>query len=108
MSNAIQVNQLSPLLVVIVNYRTPNLTIDCLHSLVSEVQSLPGTRVVITDNNSGDNSVEQIQTAIETEGWGDWASLMPLERNGGFAFGNNAAIRPALNSSNPPPYILLL
>jgi hypothetical protein len=33
---------------------------------------------------------------------------MPLERNGGFAYGNNAAIRPALHSTNPPPYILLL
>ncbi|NEO98471.1 MAG: glycosyltransferase family 2 protein [Symploca sp. SIO2E9] len=108
MSNTIELNNQPPLLVVIVNYRTPELTIDCLHSLVSEIQSLPGTRVVITDNASGDNSVEQIQAAIETEGWGNWASLMPLERNGGFAFGNNAAIRPALNSSNPPPYVLLL
>ena len=96
------------LLIVIVNYRTPSLTIDCLHSLVGEVQSLPGTRVVVTDNDSGDRSVEQIRTAIETEGWGDWASLMPLECNGGFAFGNNAAIRPALQSTNPPPYFLLL
>jgi len=66
------------------------------------------TRVVVTDNNSGDGSVEKIGAAIETEGWGEWASLMPLELNGGFAYGNNAAIRPALHSTNPPPYILLL
>lgn len=108
MSNAIEQNNLNPLLVVIVNYRTPSLTIDSLRSLVSEIHSLPGTRVVVTDNNSGDGSVEQIGKAIETEGWGEWASLMPLERNGGFAYGNNAAIRPALESTNPPPYILLL
>ena len=108
MSNAIELNNPIPLLVVIVNYRTPALTIDCLRSLVSEVQSLPGTRVVVTDNKSGDASVEQIGNAIETEGWGEWALLMPLERNGGFAYGNNAAIRPALQSTNPPPYILLL
>ncbi len=108
MSNAINPNNRIHLLVVIVNYRTPNLTIDCLHSLVEEVRSLRGTRVVITDNNSGDDSVEQIQTAIATEGWGEWASLMPLSHNGGFAFGNNAAIRPALSSNNPPDYVLLL
>jgi len=96
------------LFIVIVNYRTPNLTIDCLHSLVDEVRSLPGTRVVVTDNASGDNSVEKIQTAIENEGWGEWVSLMTLERNGGFAFGNNAAIHPAINSPTPPNYILLL
>ena len=103
-----QANNSTSLLVVIVNYRTSNLTIDCLHSLVNEVRSLPGTRVVVTDNASSDRSVEQIQNAITTEGWRDWASVMPLERNGGFAFGNNAAIRPTLNSSNPPDYILLL
>ena len=108
MSNEISPNNPTPLLVVIVNYRTPSLTIDTLRSLVSEVQALPGTRVVVTDNNSGDGSVEKIGAAIETEGWGEWASLMPLELNGGFAYGNNAAIRPALHSTNPPPYILLL
>lgn len=96
------------LLIVIVNYRTANLVIDCLHSLVSELPGLPHTRVVVTDNASGDGSVEQIQTAIVNEGWGEWASLMPLESNGGFAFGNNAAIHPALNSHNPPNYVLLL
>lgn len=108
MSNAAQLHYPYPLLVVILNYRTPNMTIDCLRSLVDEVQSLSCTRVVITDNASGDGSVEQISTAIETEGWSDWASLMPLNHNGGFAFGNNAAIRPALQSPNPPPYFLLL
>ncbi len=108
MSNAIESNHPTSLLVVIVNYRTANLTIDCLHSLVSEVQALPSTRVVVTDNNSGDDSVERIGSAIKTEGWGDWASLMPLERNGGFAYGNNAAIRPALQSTHPPIYVLLL
>jgi GT2 family glycosyltransferase len=108
MSDETQPNNLSRLIVVIVNYRTPDLTIDCLRSLVSEVRELPGTRVVVSDNDSGDGSVEKIGTAIETEGWGDWVSLMPLERNGGFAFGNNAVIRPILQSTNPPPYILLL
>lgn len=108
MSNVIEPNNANPLLVVIVNYRTPSLTIDSLRSLVSEVQSLPGIQVVVTDNDSGDGSVEQIGKAIETEGWGEWATLMPLERNGGFAYGNNAAIRPALQSTNPPPYVLLL
>lgn len=108
MSDINQLDNPTRLLVVIVNYRTAGLTIDCLHSLVSEVQSLPGTRVVVTDNASGDDSPTKIQTAIDTEGWGDWVSFQPLECNGGFAYGNNAAIRPALESPNPPPYILLL
>ncbi|MBO3462584.1 glycosyltransferase family 2 protein [Aetokthonos hydrillicola Thurmond2011] len=108
MTNTIQSDKSDSLLIVILNYRTANLTIDCLRSLQSEVRALPKTRVVVTDNASGDGSVEQIQATIETEGWGDWASLMPLERNGGFAYGNNAAIAPALQSNNPPSYVLLL
>lgn len=98
----------SPLLVVIVNYRTPSLTINCLHSLVSEVQLLSGMQVVIVDNDSGDRSVEQIGNAITAEGWSDWASVLPAQHNGGYAFGNNLAIRSALKSSNPPSYFLLL
>ena len=108
MLSKIQSNSFTPLLVVIVNYRIPMLTIDCLRSLVSEVQSLSGTHVAVVDNDSGDRSVEQIGTAIETEGWGGWVSLIPSGRNGGYAFGNNVAIRPALESPNPPPYFLLL
>jgi GT2 family glycosyltransferase len=108
MSNTTGSNNPTQLLVVIVNYRTPSLTIDCLRSLVDEVRSLSGICVVVADNASGDESVEQIALAIATEGWDSWASLMPLQRNGGFAFGNNAVIRPALNSPNAPPYFWLL
>jgi len=96
------------LLIVVLNYRTPALTIDCLRSLVNEIPNLPPTQVVVTDNNSGDGSVEQIQAAIEAGGWGSWASLMPLPENGGFAYGNNAAIRPYYESGTLPPYVMLL
>lgn len=108
MSAQIQQHCPTDLLVVILNYRTPDLTIDCLRSLVTEVESLPGTRVVVSDNASGDGSVEKISAAINTQGWSNWVSLMPLERNGGYAFGNNAVIRPALESAAPPTYFLLL
>ncbi|MDB5302582.1 MAG: glycosyl transferase family 2 [Phycisphaerales bacterium] len=96
------------LLIVIVNYRTASLTIDCLRSLADEVPALTGTRVVVTDNASGDASIGVLTEAIAANGWQQWASLLPLDRNGGFAYGNNAAIRPALESSDPPEYVLLL
>ncbi|MBW4658762.1 MAG: glycosyltransferase family 2 protein [Drouetiella hepatica Uher 2000/2452] len=94
--------------IVVLNYRTPELTIDCLHSLTDEVQALAGTHVTVVDNASGDGSVEKIQGAITANNWGRWATFMPLEKNGGYASGNNAAIRPVLASLNPPPYVLLL
>ena len=96
------------LLVAIVNYRTAKLTINCLHSLANEVKTVPGTQVVIVDNNSGDRSVEQIEQVIADEGWSEWASVLASEHNGGFAFGNNLVMRSALNSQNPTPYFLLL
>ena len=96
------------LLVVILNYRTSSLTIDCLHSLADEVQSLPGTKVAVVDNDSGDRSLEEIQAAVTANNWSDWVSVKASGRNGGYAFGNNAAIRPALAGDNPPDYILLL
>jgi GT2 family glycosyltransferase len=99
------------LLVVIVNYRTAGLTIDCLRSLAPELAATGGagaTRVVITDNLSGDDSVQQISRAIADNGWGEWASIQPLPRNGGFAYGNNAGIKPVLDSSDKPQYVLLL
>lgn len=95
-------------LAVVVNYRTADLTIDCLGSLAAEADRMPGLRVVVTDNGSGDGSVTRIAHAIEQRGWDRWASVLPLETNGGFAVGNNAAIRPALESPNPPDYVLML
>lgn len=95
------------LLIVIVNYRTADLTLGSLESLASEVGPLDA-RVVVVDGASGDGSAERLDAEIKSRGWWSWVSLMPLTRNGGFAFGNNAAIRPALLESHPPEYILLL
>lgn len=94
--------------VVIVNYRTALLTIDCLKSLIDEVKDLGIVKVFVIDNVSEDGSIEQIQEAIEQEQWNDWVSLISSERNGGFAFGNNLIITKALQSSEPPQYLLLL
>jgi N-acetylglucosaminyl-diphospho-decaprenol L-rhamnosyltransferase len=96
------------LLIVIVNYRTASLVIDCLRSLADQVAAIENCRVMITDNASGDDSVQRLRLAIEQNGWGRWAQVQPLENNGGFAAGNNAAIRPALASADAPRFVLLL
>ena len=103
-----KLNSQNFLLITIVNYRVPNLTINCLRSLESEVQALSGTKVVVIDNDSNDDSIEQIQTAIEQNGWGNWVSLIPSNHNGGYSFGNNLAIRPALKDPQPPSYFFIL
>jgi GT2 family glycosyltransferase len=80
------------LVVVIVNFRTPKMSIDCLRSLSGQVPEVTGARVVMVDNGSGDDSAERIQTAIEREGWASWVTLKPLPTNLGFAGGSNRGL----------------
>lgn len=95
------------LCIVIVNYRTPLLVLDSLRSLAGAAAALPGMSVVVADNASGDGSTETIEAGILREGWG-WASVLPLQRNGGFAFGNNAGIREALRRWPGLGFVMLL
>ena len=46
------------LLVVVVSYRVTDLTIDCLRSLSSEIERVPGTRVALCENGTGGNAAE--------------------------------------------------
>jgi len=96
------------LLISTVNYRTPELAIKCLHSVARERESLPKTQMVIVDNDSGDGSVESIDQAITENAWSSWAKVVDAGKNGGFAFGNNLAIRDTLAANNPPDFIWLL
>lgn len=82
----------STLNIIIVNYRTPELTIGCLASLADEVPTMPGTRVWIVENGSGDDSAERISGAIQRRGWSGWAVVLSMTRNFGFAGGNNRGL----------------
>ncbi|WP_263971762.1 glycosyltransferase [Leptolyngbya ohadii] len=95
------------LAVVVLNYRTADLTIGCLKSLVPEIETLPETQVYVVDNCSADGSAEKIAAAIAAAEW-QWATFLPLSQNRGYAAGNNAAIRQILSGETLPDYILLL
>jgi GT2 family glycosyltransferase len=94
-------------LVVILNYRTPKLTVRCLDSLKHEIERVGSMHVVVADNDSGDGSVEIIGRAIVANEW-DWCTLMPLPQNGGYSSGNNAGIRPYLRTEDAPDYVMLV
>jgi GT2 family glycosyltransferase len=106
------VNQLTPvkidLLVVIVCYKVPDLTIDCLETLVPELRQLGAAKVVVCENGTGPESVRQLQEAIERNGWSDVVMLKALEHNRGFTGGNNAVLDEVLSWLEPPRYCLLL
>ena len=96
------------LAIIVINFRTPQYTIDCLASLVPERADVPGLRVLLVENASGDDSVARITEAISRNGWGDWVEFLPQEKNLGFAGGNNVGIRKLLAESQPPEFVLLL
>ena len=97
----------------IVNFRTPELTVQCLQSIAAEIPDELGIRAAVVENGSGDLSGVVIQTAIEDAGWGDWCKLVTSNRNLGFAGGNNLGIRRAWEgdasaSRKRAPLVLLL
>ena len=96
------------LLTVIVNYRTADMTWKALHALLPELEAFPDARVVIVDNDSRDGSFEKLTAAVRDGGLSGRVKVVASERNGGFAYGNNFAIRPALASNDPPDYVYLL
>jgi N-acetylglucosaminyl-diphospho-decaprenol L-rhamnosyltransferase len=101
-------SQRPELVVAIVNWRTAELTIDCLRSIVDQIADVPTCRVYVVDNGSGDGSAQRIAAAIEAHGWTSFASLLPLPNNGGFAYGNNAAIRAAFAGDGARAAFVLL
>lgn len=94
-------------LIIVLNYRTADLTIQCLKSLAQEI-SIAKNRVLVIDNHSNDASEERIQMAIKENGWSHWASLTVLQENRGYAAGNNVGFKMAMLLSETPKYIWIL
>lgn len=97
----------SSVLVVIVSYKSGELVKDTVDSLAVELEEQPGLRVVIVDNTCGDDA-KVLEQASNERNWKNWVKIVTSSRNGGFSYGNNLAIRPALKADNPPEYIWLL
>lgn len=90
------------LLVVIINYKTPELIEGALSSLESELD-FTKDKVVVVDNNSNDGSLEKINSFINTSGFNHWVEAISSALNGGFSAGNNVGI----NAYDADYYLLL-
>lgn len=97
---------MSQLAIIIVNWNSGSLLSKCLHSLAqlpAEERALI-SRIVVADNNSSDDSLEQARKLSE----GLPISFLPINQNIGFAAANNRGINalpPAIRASS---HILLL
>jgi len=92
--------------VIIVTYRTAQLTIEALRSVADE-RAIPGMRirVVVVDNASEDLPI--IAEAVAANDWSSWVTLIASPRNGGYGYGNNLGIAQAWRDG-PPDYVHLL
>lgn len=73
---------------VLLNWRQPELTRQCLEDLVAA--AVPGLCVLVVDNGSGDRSAASLRAATaNAQGSGLVCELLELERNLGFTGGMN-------------------
>ncbi len=98
----------SRIAVVIVNYRTPTLALDCLRAVARERELLPSLQAVLVDGGSADDSVTILQKELQDPQFDGWTQLLALESNGGFGWANNQAILRLLQAARAPDYIHLL
>lgn len=96
-------------LTVIVNYRTPELTLKAAGAARRQMADLDG-EIVIVDNASGDDSVDMLRRALDQNGWSTdgRVRLVVSDRNAGFGAGNNLAMRAGLADGSRPDYVYLL
>ncbi len=73
--------------IIIVNYKTPQLLLDCLQTIYAGDSS--GLEVIIVDNDSNDDSAQRVQSAYPEVKW------IQMNYNSGFARANNEGIRQA-------------
>lgn len=95
---------MSRVLCVILNWRTPEMTLKAARSAIEAMEGIEGA-ITIVDNDSQDGSFEAMQQAAA-----DWPRVRVLQsgRNGGYGAGNNHGIRAALPDGSKPDYIYVL
>lgn len=96
----------TPILIVVLNYQTPALALECVACLTHALTEFPRAQVVLVDNGSRDDSATQFRAAFKTTH--ERVQLVVLPTNRGYAAGNNAVLRRALASEQPPDYVWLL
>lgn len=91
--------------VVIVNYRTADMTIAHFEALKRECEKFPGAAVYVVDNASPGDDAAKLAAFAASE---PMAQFIASPDNRGFGAGNNIALREALKAEPAFDFILLL
>lgn len=97
------------ILTIILNYRTPEMTLRAAEAALTEMQDLPG-EVLVIDNGSADGSWEALQAGVVQRGWQTNKKIRLLQSmvNGGFGAGMNIGFATGLSDGTTPDYYYLL
>nr|WP_152467112.1 glycosyltransferase family 2 protein [Sulfitobacter sp. THAF37] len=94
------------LLVVLLNYRTPQMTLRAAQAALAD---MPDTaELVIVDNASGDGSVGIFEQALADWNLGPRVRLILSGRNGGFGAGCNIGLAEQMSDGSAPDFFYLL
>ncbi|WP_439518898.1 glycosyltransferase family 2 protein [Hydrogenophaga sp.] len=96
----------SQVLTVVLNYRTPDLTLRAVEAALREMEGIAGA-ITVVDNDSRDGSFEKLQQGVKERGW-DRVRVLQSGRNGGYGAGNNHGIRQGLPDGSAPDYVYIL
>ncbi len=95
-------------LTVILNWRTPEMTLQAAESALREMEGMEGA-ITIVDNASGDGSEESIRKGVAARGWPESrVRVLQSGRNGGYGAGNNFGIRAGLPGGGRPDLVYIL
>jgi N-acetylglucosaminyl-diphospho-decaprenol L-rhamnosyltransferase len=75
----------------IINFRTADLTINCVKSVLNAFEGVDG-KIIVVDNFSGDGSAEEIAHWIDEQPAGTPVRLVLSQTNSGFSGGHNQGI----------------
>lgn len=93
-------------LTVLLNFRTPDMTLQALEAVLREMQDIAGA-ISVVDNHSGDGSFEKIRDAVQVRGW-ERVRVLQAGHNGGYGAGNNFGMRQGLPDGSAPDFVYLL
>ena len=93
-------------LTIVLNYRTPELTLRAVEAALREMEGLSGA-ITVVDNDSGDGSFEALARAVQENGWRR-VRVLQSGHNGGYGAGNNFGIRHGLPDGTAPDFVYIL
>ncbi|KPP85343.1 MAG: putative glycosyltransferase [Rhodobacteraceae bacterium HLUCCO07] len=96
---------MAQILTIILNYRTPAMTLQAAEAALREMEGIAG-ELVIVDNDSGDGSFEMLQEGVQSRGWD--VRVLQSGHNGGFGAGMNFGMRAGLRDGSAPDYYYIL